>query len=310
MTDRLHAARVWAPASTSNLGPGFDTLGLALDRGVEMSFRPGGEGFRVQRSGTLPPELATKEDLAVQAFLAAVGARGIAPAPAGLLRVESSIPVGRGLGSSAAARVAGAMVGHLVRGREPVRRTLLEQAARAEGHPDNAAPAVLGGFVASVSGPEGLTVASLPLSPAVGLAFAEPGVPVHTEDARRALPSEVPHAVAARTAGRLAVLIHGLAVADPSLIRVGLEDELHVPFRLPLVPGGEAAMKAAREAGAWGVTLSGSGSGLLAFCPREDASDLASTMAEAFRSVGQEGATGFPLRPDPLGARRLPLDHP
>jgi len=300
MTPR--AAAVTVPGSTSNLGPGFDTLGLAVSRRLEARFERGNHGLEVVREGTLSGWHAEGPDLAVDTFRAAFAEEDL---PAGRLHLRSDIPVGRGLGSSAAARVAGAVLARLVQGERPERTIVLEAAARAEGHPDNAAPAVLGGLVASAWHGDELITTSLPLSPAVGFAFAEPGTELRTEVARAALPSSLPHDRAATAVGRMGLLLRGLALADGDLIAVGLEDVLHVPYRLPLITGAERALQAAQEEGAWGATISGGGSGLLALCPPADAGRVAAAMAAAFVAGGAPGGDAFALRPDPLGYRRV-----
>jgi homoserine kinase len=322
----LRPARVRVPASTSNLGSGFDCLGLAIARYLEAAYEPGDAPLRLELGGTLTALRATAEDdILARAFRARAAAHGV-PGVGGVLRATSDIPLSRGLGSSAAAVVAGlaladAAAGKLKRAANPdapghspapahalapaQQDDWLAAATDLEGHPDNAAPAILGGLVAVARDTAGRPRAvPLPLSPAVGFAFAAPGAEVSTHAARQALPAEVPHAVAARALGRLAALLHGLAVADPELIRSGFADELHVPYRLPLVPGAREAMEAAHAAGAWAVTISGSGSGLIAACAPTHAADVAAAMAAAFRSAaGPEGVVHFEARPAIQGVR-------
>jgi homoserine kinase len=302
----LRAAAVRVPGSTSNLGPGFDVLGLAVDRALRAAYEPGQGPLEVVRSPSLEAASRISEDFFVRAFRAALPA-GVEAG--GRLVVESDVPVARGLGSSAAARVAGELLAWAASGRAMDRDRLLARAAALEGHPDNAAPAVLGGLVASVRDGDRVRIARLPLSPEVGFAFADPGFEVRTAEARRVMPTTVPLALATATSGRLALLLHGLAVADPECIAAGLHDELHVPHRLPLVPGARVAMAAALEAGAWGVTLSGSGSGLVALGPRALAPELARALAEGFRRGGAPGGEAFALRPDPVGATQLDPSH-
>src|SRR5262249_28963521 len=147
---------------------------------------------------------------------------------------------------------------------------------------DNVAPALFGGLVGVARDSEGRAQAfSLPLSENVGFAFAAPDVEVPTPLARRALPAEVPHAMAARALGRMAALVEGLALGDEQMLQLGFADELHVPYRLPLIPRAREAFSAAREAGAWAVTISGSGSGLIALCARGTESAIASVMSDA-----------------------------
>lgn len=299
-------ASVRVPCSTSNLGAGFDVVGLALDRYLKASFEPGGAELRLERAGTLAGlDLPPDRDLLVRAFRSHLETRGVA-VPAGVIRAESEIPVGRGLGSSAAAVVAGLALAAAVAGdAEPDRCALLVEAERWEGHPDNVAPALLGGLVASAHDAAGSTHAMPhPVSEAVGFAFAAPGVVVPTSTARAALPVTVPHGAAIRSLGRLAALLRGLATADAALLAIGFSDELHVPYREPLIPGAAWALSAAREAGAWAATISGAGSGLIAVCEPRRAGEVAEAMGRAFaEAAGPEGVAWFAARPELEGTR-------
>jgi homoserine kinase len=165
----------------------------------------------------------------------------------------------------------------------------------------------MGGLVGVASGRAGrLHAFGLPLSDALGFAFAAPPTEVSTVQARLALPASVPHAAAGRALGRVAALVHGMATADPDLLRAGFEDELHVPYRLPLIPGAAYALEAARGAGAFAITISGSGSGLIAVCERGAAPSVAAAMAAAFQAAGAgNDVVGMALEPDFAGARTV-----
>jgi homoserine kinase len=294
----LSACRVRVPCSTSNLGSGFDTLGLALDRYLRASFRPDGGLLRLERSGTLadlgvPP----MTDLLASTFRRMVEASGALVE--GTIRVTSEIPVGRGLGSSAAALVAGYALARGALGARTDKLGAFAWATAREGHGDNAGPCALGGFHAVVPGPKGPRTLSLPLSQEIGFAFAAPSTQISTSDARDVLPRMVPHRTAAISLGRLTSLLEGIARGDAELISEGMVDDLHVPHRLPLIPGGAEAVAAGYRAGAWGVTVSGSGSGLIALCPREDGARVADAMRQVFADRGEESqAVGWELRPD------------
>jgi homoserine kinase len=288
------------PCSTSNLGAGFDCIGLALNRYLEVTWEPG-DALRVERAGTLAGlGIDPEGDAVVAAFGSALGVRSEASVR-GVFRMTSTIPVARGLGSSAAATVAGLALAAAAHGERPAVDTLLDAAARIEGHPDNSAPCLLGGLVAVVrTADAGARVFRLSLSDALGFAFAAPAVEVSTIQARRSLPASVPHAAAVRSLARVAALVHGLEAGEADLLRLGFEDELHVPWRLPLIPGANSAFAAAQEAGAYAVTISGSGSGLIAVSPRHRAADVAAAMAAAFGSAGgtDDGVVGMVLEPD------------
>ena len=214
----LQAARVRVPCSTSNLGSGYDTIGLALDRFLDVSFEPhDGGGLRVLRSGTLD-RLADDSgpDLVADALKGGLDRAGIQPS--GALTLHSEIPVARGLGASAAARLAGFDLALAVQGLPRDDDAAFAYALKAEGHGDNAAPILFGGLRAVASTADGPVVMGLELSSAVGFAYAAPAAGVSTDEARRLLPKQVPHKVAAASLGRLVALIRGLAEGDPDLL--------------------------------------------------------------------------------------------
>jgi homoserine kinase len=301
----LKAARIRVPCSTSNLGSGYDTVGLALDRYLEVTFTPDtSRRLTLERGGSLARE--SGPDLVATTFERELAREGIAPA--GVLRLVSSIPIARGLGSSAAAVLAGFDLARAVLGKPRADADAFAAALDHEGHGDNAAPCLYGGLRAVAQVPEGTVVVGLPLSERIGFAYAAPASRLTTEAARKALPPSVPHRTAAAGLGRLAALLRGLAEADPELIRIGVRDELHVPYRLPMIPAASAAMRAAHEAGAWAVTISGAGSGLIALCDPA----RADVVAEAMRAVFDGGTddpecVGFAVRPDYEGMRRLSI---
>lgn len=284
--------RVTVPCSTSNLGSGFDCLGLALDRYLTVTFESGSE-MRVERIGTLAD--ADGADIAA-AILVDRGMRGT-------LVLDSTIPVGRGLGSSGAATVAALAIVSVVDGQPFDYDEALQEATALEGHPDNAAPALLGGLVAVVG--NGMHQRALPLhlSESIGFVFAAPHAIVSTKAARRALPEQVPHVVAARTIARSVALVEGLAEGDADLLRIGFSDELHVPYRLGMIPGGAHALDAAVRAGAWAATISGSGSGLIAVCERGSEEPVLAAMAAAFAAASAQEPIAFSTQPDFAGVQ-------
>lgn len=313
---------VRVPGSTSNLGPGFDVLGMAVDVFLEARYRPGPDPLVLLRSGTLAEiSVDPSHDLVLEALLETYGlkslpememelrsetdvAQGDAP-PGGVLEVHSRIPVGRGLGSSAAARIAGRVLGLLAVGRAVDGGAVVDWVAAREGHPDNAAPAITGGLVAARIAESGeVRCTDYPVSPRLGWVYAAPEAPLDTATARAALPETVPHGVAVRTAARMAFLLSALARGEGEVLAEAMDDELHVPYRLPLVPGGEAAALAGRAAGAWAVTLSGAGSGLIAVCPLKRVRPVREAMVRAFQRAPEAGG-GFSLhlRPWQEGTR-------
>jgi homoserine kinase len=302
-----HAAAVRVPASTSNLGSGFDALGLAARRYLSARYQPGAGELSLTREGTLAGlQLDPSNDLLLTTFVAELERRG-EHRVGGALSVSSEIPVGRGLGASAAAVVAGLMLAAAASGDlDPDREQMLAQAARAEGHGDNAGPSLFGGLVGIAPGGSfGVRAFPLPLSSEVAFVYAAPPVLVSTAAARAALPAEYSRPTAIGALARVVSLLHGLATGDGEALAVGLEDQLHVPYRLGLIPGGAMVLEAATRAGAWGATISGSGSGLLAVCPPDAAARVTESMARAFRAAGQNPVIAFQLEPDREGAQLM-----
>jgi homoserine kinase len=305
MSRPLVGARVRIPCSTSNLGSGYDTIGLALERYLEVAFEPAPRGrLEVSREGTLAG--LTGEDLVASTFLAELRREGVEAS--GMLHLSSSIPVARGLGSSAAATIAGFDLARAALGLPRNDQGAFDLTLDHEGHGDNAAPCLWGGLRAVATTADGTVVIRLSLAESVGFAYAAPAARLSTEAARGALPKSVPHRVAAASLGRVAALIRGLAEGDAQLIRVGVKDDLHVPYRLPMIPSAAAAMSAATDAGAWAVTVSGAGSGLIAMCEPAHAANVAEAMRVVFDAgVGDPECVGFAVRPDYEGLQRLDL---
>lgn len=286
---------VRVPASTSNLGAGFDCIGAAVDRWLTASVvvqREPDASTSIQRGGTLAAlDVRSDEDWIALGVRAACTAAG-RPTPRALrIRVSSQIPVARGLGSSAAAVVAGATAAAGICGFSLTDEQLFNACADVEGHPDNVAAAIFGGATLVVPGS---TRRVVPLTVAKGLAlvFAVPDFTMETRHARSVLPSELTHQTATYAAGLGAALVHGLASGDGDTLRAALDDVLHVPFRRGLIRGFDLVCGAAVRAGAFGATLSGSGSTLVAIAPERRAGAVADAMGAAWRELGV-GAEGF-----------------
>ena len=282
-------ARVRVPASSSNLGAGFDCIAIAVDRWLVASVTLGGRGLSIRRRGTLSAvRVPADQDLITRGFRAACAAVGASPTGTGGLTIDaaSDIPVGCGLGSSAAAIVAGALLADAALELGLSRAKILELSTTIEGHPDNVAAAIYGGAVLSVHTPAGLVASSLPVSPAIELLIAVPPFPNDTKAARAALPPTLAHRDAVVAASRAAALVQGLATGDGALLGAALDDLLHVPFRRARIPGYDAVVAAGQGAGAFGATLSGAGSAIVAIAPRERSAAVGTAMLAAWRDVG------------------------
>jgi homoserine kinase len=286
---------VRVPGSTSNLGAGFDCVGLAVPRWLTLTVEPAAAAGSIERRGTLSGlNTPYQDDLLVRGAVAAARAVG-KTAPPLALAVDSEIPVARGLGSSAAAVVAGAVAASALLELGLSDAAIAEIGTEIEGHPDNVAPMVYGG--ATLALPHtgaALEIARLRIHESLALVFAVPDFLVETKKARAALPASVSHAVAAEAAGRGAALVHGLANGEPRALAAGLDDVLHVPFRRSLVRGYNEVTGAARSAGAFGATLSGSGPTLVAVTPVALVDAVGDAMRRAWDAIGVRTET-FPV---------------
>ncbi|MFT4541255.1 MAG: homoserine kinase [Planctomycetota bacterium] len=276
-------------ASTSNLGPGFDMLGLALSIPLQVEARitDGPVSVYADREGEARTWPSPPHEILIEAYQRVGRELGV-ELPALALSVRSEIPIGRGLGSSGAAITAGLLLGeHLARratadacDRDPNRTFLVQLGAELEGHPDNSTASLLGGMTLAVPHAEGIRVLRPELSPVLGFSVAWPASPLPTQLGRDALPDVVPLSDAIENPRRLALLLEGLRTADPGLVTLGAHDRLHERFRLPLIRGGAEALAAAREAGAYAAMISGSGSALIAISARDDRAAIADAMRE------------------------------
>ncbi|MGH3794897.1 MAG: homoserine kinase [Pseudonocardiaceae bacterium] len=252
---------VRVPASTANLGPGFDALGMALALYDEVEVALAPSGLRVEVHGEGAGEVPTDErHLVVRALRAACVLLGYRPGGL-VLHCRNAIPHSRGLGSSAAAAVAGVLAGYGLAGKEPD-EAVLGLAAGFDGHADNAGASLLGGLV--IAWREGESFRATRLEPHRDLApvLLVPDTTSRTDVTRGLLPAEVPHAVAAFTAGRAALAVHAFTQV-PALLLAATEDLLHQPYRRPAYPPTARLIDELRAAGV-PATISGAGPTVLA----------------------------------------------
>ena len=312
-------ASVDVPASSANLGSGFDCFAVALSLKLRAELWHGEEAgivLNARGEGTPRDEEPADDNLLIRAFREGLRASAAPGSGSWRLEVSSMIPSARGLGSSAAAIVAGAVLGAAVGRRAVEADELLALAARLEGHPDNVAAALYGGFA--------IAVASAGAEPAAEDEAAdstialrrfrvpEAWIPVafipqresHTHEMRGVLPSTVPHAAAARQAGRSALLATAIMTSDAGLLRTAMADELHQPYRLPRLDGSRELIEIAYERGAAGACLSGAGPTVLAIC---DSPPSAHAVEKAWNAAGMAGMATR-LRFDTAGARLVAND--
>jgi homoserine kinase len=291
LTARRRLVRV--PASSANLGPGYDAMAAAVSLHLELEVEETGE-FSVDSGGL---EVSTgRDNLVVRAFETLHPADGIA------FRLNSEIPLARGLGSSAAAIVAGLCAADHLFELALTKAELLARATAIEGHPDNVAAAIYGGFVvcdagAAAAGGEPFAARFDPPEGLEGIVVIPPDE-VSTARAREAIPAEVPLADAVANVAAAALLVLGLRSADLDLVGRGLRDRLHQPRRRELYPRSMEVVEAAAELGALGATISGAGPTVLVWTTWQDAGGVAAALRD--RCAGWAEVRRLPF--SPLGA--------
>ena len=289
------SARVRVPASSANLGPGFDVLGLALGLYNEVEILMEESDVLIDTTGPEAGDNIPTDDhnYVVRGVELAFKAAG-RKRPLCSLKVDQQIPVARGLGSSAAALVAGALAANAGMDDPLPEADLIFALVDVEGHVEQLAAALYGGLVAVAPPPEEVRTAgiptatvpttfTLPISTDLVIAAAVPDLRLETKAARAVLPGDVPFSDAVANIAAVTALVAGLADGDRFLLRVGMQDRLHQNYRTELAPACYDVMAAARDAGAAGACWSGAGPTILAVCVDEDsANNAAEAMVKAF----------------------------
>ena len=282
---------VRVPATSANLGPGYDCMGLALSMYSEFTFEEA-ESFSVTGC---PEEFQNEDNLVLVAYRKAFGAAGKEPRPV-KLSIAADVPVARGLGSSSACIIAGLLGANRMLGDILNTQELLTLATGIEGHPDNVAPALLGGLTSSVF--EKGQVYSVKRDVDQSLCFAAivPDYKLLTEAARAALPEQVAHKDAVYNLSRAALVPAAFCEGRHDLLAIATEDRLHQPYRLPLMPGAKEVFALAKECGAKAVYVSGAGSTVMAVAERADAETFYARMEQGLEALeGLDGCEGFAL---------------
>lgn len=255
------------PASSANLGPGFDALGLALDLHLVCRFRPS-DRLSIRASGTDTQSIPLDENNLIWRTALEVAARVEMQLGPIELEIENSIPLGKGLGSSAAALTAGVIIADHLLGLNWKPARILDEAARIEGHPDNVAACVLGSITASAVDAGGVAHAvRIELPASFEVAVVVPDFVLLTSKARSVLPGRYDKADVVFNVQRSALLVAALAAGDRHAFPTALQDRLHQPYRCGLVPG-LADILQLRAPGLLGCTLSGAGPSVLVFHER------------------------------------------
>ncbi|MCC6499131.1 MAG: homoserine kinase [Anaerolineales bacterium] len=285
--------QIKAPATSANLGPGFDALGLALDLWNETNVTPA-ESFSVQVTGEGAGRLTSgKNNLIVRAAqrlaerASIVKGRHIGlPLQPFHMECVNQIPLSSGMGSSSAAIVTGLLAGNALLGNPFGREEILNLASEMEGHPDNVAPALMGGLVVSMVEEGEVIARRIPIAENVHITIALPDFYLPTKQARAALPRRVSRKDAVHNISRAALVVEALRIGDLDLLGKAMTDKLHQPYRLKLIPGAAQAMNAAKEAGANAVALSGAGPSVVAFSTGE--AGVGEAMKRAYEAEGVE----------------------
>jgi homoserine kinase len=296
---------VKVPATSANCGPGFDCLGVACTLYNTFTYEVIKSGLELLIDGEGQDVLtANSDNLAFSSFFKVWNK--ITDQEIGLkIHMRNNIPLSRGLGSSSTAIVAGLVAANEMTGNTLTKDELVNIATEIEGHPDNVAPALLGGFTISYMVDK--VASSFCFVPAkkFKLVAVVPSMPLSTAKARAAIPLQVPHCDAVFNASRTALLIGALMSGEYNYLPTALEDKLHQPYRAALIPGMQEAFAAAKAKGAYNAIISGAGSTLMAYAPiTSNTDEIGKAMVAALASKGMEAVYHI-LNIDADGAKIL-----
>ncbi|MEM7264110.1 MAG: homoserine kinase [Planctomycetota bacterium] len=289
--------KVKVPASTANLGSGFDVVGLALQMHLEVELEPTDGELVIENSGQGADQLPTDKSHLIYRLIAEHAGDTM---PAGMsLRVKNGIPLTRGFGSSAAATAAGVALGKWIReGTPPARERVLEEATKVEGHPDNISACILGGLTVSGIVEEEVVATSLRIPYGIDVVVIIPNQELSTRKAREALPLTLPRAEAVFNLQRLGLLLSGLFLNKKHLIIHGVQDQIHQARRYPILPSMGTAVNALNEQrSCLGAFISGAGPAIAAFTKGDG------------RKLGEIGVAAFAERDIEAEYRVLPPDY-
>ncbi|UBF29500.1 homoserine kinase [Kovacikia minuta CCNUW1] len=278
---------VSVPATTANLGPGFDCLGAALSLGNQFKFSPlpsGSENLRIRVSGLEAKRVKTDaSNLVYQAFLKLYDRLNQIP-PAVQIEIQLGVPLARGLGSSATAIVGGLVGANALADSPLTQDELMRMAIAIEGHPDNVVPALLGGCQLAATGTDtDWEICPIPWHESLIPIVAIPNFELPTQTARQVLPSSYSRADAIFNTAHLGLLLRGLETGKGNWLRAALQDRIHQPYRQTLIPDYETVQIAATAAGAYGLVISGAGPTLLALTDNNTAEAVMAAIATVWK---------------------------
>jgi homoserine kinase len=277
---------VRVPASSANLGPGFDCIALALDLWNQAEFSLEGNCLQINVTGEGKQQLSINErNLVARSFAYFYQSRN-EQLPSGIrIDCHNNIPLSSGLGSSAAASLLGLMGANALLGSPATLSEILQMAIEMEGHPDNASAALYGGLVVVSDDGSQLITHSIQI-PELHVVIVIPQMRFPTHLSRAALPTQLSLKDTVYNMAHTALVVEALRSNDLDLLGKSMKDRLHQPYRLPLIPGAETSSQAALQAGASAVCISGAGPGLIAFINLSDPVKVADAMCAAFTALG------------------------
>jgi len=294
----VRSVRIHVPCSTSNLGPGYDSIGLALGLSNEFDFERIPSGVEIVLRGTGIDSLESGEQNRTYRAFRAVHERAGEPPPGVRIVQQNRVPIARGLGGSATAVLAGTTAGLLFAGADASPSVVLDHSIAIETHPDNLTPSLVGGLtVSSVDDGHVTFVRVTPPSELTTVTLIPDRV-LETGAARRVVPETFSRDDVVFNIRGAAMLMAALAVGDLDPLRLAMRDRLHQPYRVPLLPGMDDIFAAALRAGSPGVALSGAGSGIFAFAYPDAAEGIGEAMQ---REARKHGIDSYALH--------LPIDH-
>ncbi len=308
----MPTVHVSVPATTANLGPGFDCIGAALTLANRFEFTRLADSdsdeeqdrLRIEASGEGADKITTdSSNFVYQAFCKLFNHLG-QPVPPVQIKIDADVPLSRGLGSSATAIVGGLVGANVLAGKPLDEEAIAALATEIEGHPDNVVPALLGGCRLAASTPAGSDhpweICDLPWHDTIIPIVAIPDFELSTSEARSVLPERYSRAEAVFNTAHLGLLIRAVGTGNPAYLKAALQDKIHQPYRKQLIKGFDAVQAAALEAGAHGLVISGAGPTLLALGSDETVDAIAQAMETAWK---REGVTARikPLRIDTQG---------
>ncbi|GJD23916.1 homoserine kinase [Rivularia sp. IAM M-261] len=278
---------VTVPATTANLGAGFDCIGAALTLHNHFKFTVVDGKTQIVVTGAEAARVDTvyKDNLLYQAYVKLYEHLGKTPPPV-KIEIGLGVPLARGLGSSATA-IVGGLVGANVLAGEPLSQLqVMDLAISVEGHPDNVVPALIGGCRLAATGVHGWEICDIPWHESIVPVVAIPDFELSTHVARQVLPTEISRADAIFNISHLGLLLRALETGKTNWLQASLQDKLHQPYRSSLIQGYDAVSAAAINAGAYGMVISGAGPTLLALTDTSHTIDVVAAMATAWKNVG------------------------